>query len=314
MIRFLSLFALVVPLALMNACGDDDGPDTDGGRTDSGADSGDDDAGESDAGDDAGEDAGDSDAGGDDAGETDSGFDDGGSDCDPECGAGRTCCDGACVNTANDGRHCGGCDSPCEGPDNYCTGGSCEAVPCEDACGDDETCCGTMCCGAGQICCDPQGPIEMGPRCLDPDPDTNTCPQGCAPLCMCNAPDTPIATPDGLVAIADLSIGDLVYSLDDGAVVIVPIVQVRSVEVPADHQVVHLVLDDGTELEISPSHPLADGRTIGDLRAGDVIEGVGVSAATQVPYSGERTHDILPASDSGTYFVGDALIGSTIVR
>lgn len=296
-LRLISLAALVAPLTFMNGCGDDDG-DTDAGRTDGGADSGAD-TGGADADDDASGDAG---------------GDDGGSVCDPECDTGRTCCDGVCVNTENDPRHCGGCGATCEGADNFCTGGSCEPIPCEGDCTDPEVCCGTVCCGDGQICCDPQGPVDRGPTCVDPDPDTGVCPQGCAPTCMCNAPNTPIATPDGSMAIADLNVGDLVYSLDDGAVVIVPIIEVRSVEVPADHRVVHLVLDDGTEVEISPSHPLADGRTLGDLRAGSSIEGVGVRSATLVPYSGQRTYDILPASDSGTYFVGDALIGSTIVR
>ena len=305
-----------VLLTFILACGDDDGgadTGTDGGR-DAMLDTGSDDTGGDDTG---GDDAGGDDAGGDDAGGDaggDSGFDDGGSECSPACGEGRTCCDGECVNTANDGRHCGGCDSPCEGPDSYCTGGSCEDVPCTGVCAGTENCCGVMCCGLGQICCDPQGPIDMGPRCTDPDPDTGTCPQGCAPLCMCNAPDTPIATPNGPIAIADLRVGDLVYSVHEGAVVAVPIAQVRTADVPADHQVVRLVLDDGTTVEISPTHPLVDGRTIGDLSVGDSIEGVGVADATLVPYGGDRTYDVLPASDTGTYFVGEARIDSTIAR
>ncbi|MCB9613165.1 MAG: Hint domain-containing protein [Sandaracinus sp.] len=292
------------------ACGDDDVA-SDAGRVDGGAADGGVDGGGVDAGRDGG-DAG-SDAGHD-GGGVDAGTDAGDVPCEPACGAARTCCGGACVNTANDGRHCGGCGMPCEGPGNYCTGGRCEAVPCTGTCAGTETCCGTMCCGAGQICCDPQGPIEAGPRCVDPDPATGVCPQGCAPLCMCNAPGTPIATPSGLVAIADLKVGDLVYSVHEGAVIAVPIAQTRTAEVPSDHRVVRLVLDDGTLLEISPTHPLVDGRTIGDLRLGDSIEGVGVVEATLVPYGGERTYDILPASDTGTYFVGDARIDSTIPR
>lgn len=280
------------------ACGDDDAV-PDGGGSDAGRD-----------------------AGGVDAGRADAGGLDGGADagvdasvaCEPACGDGRTCCAGACVNTANDGRHCGGCGMPCEGPANYCTGGRCEAVPCDAECAGAETCCGTMCCGGGQICCDPQGPIEAGPRCIDPDPETGVCPQGCAPLCMCNAPETPIATPSGAVAIADLDVGDLVYSVHEGAVIAVPIVQTRTADVPSQHRVMRLVLDDGTVLAISPTHPLVDGRTVGDLRVGDAIEGVGVVEAALVPYGGDRTYDILPASDTGTYFVGAARIDSTIAR
>lgn len=194
----------------------------------------------------------------------------------------------------------------------YCRGGTCEAVSCEASCESGERCCGSMCCGAGQICCDPQGPIEFGPECVDPDEETGTCPQGCAPLCMCNAPQTPIATPNGPVAVADLQVGDLVYSVHNGAVVAVGVLQVREVNVPLDHHVVDLELDDGTHVQISPSHPLVDGRTLGDVSPGDEIEGVTVVRAEVVPYDGERTHDILPASDSGAYFVGDTLIGSTL--
>jgi hypothetical protein len=131
---------------------------------------------------------------------------------------------------------------------------------------------------------------------------------------MCNAPETPIATPTGAVAIADLNVGDLVFSVHEGAVVAVPVARTRTADVPSDHQVVRLVLDDGTALAISPTHPLVDGRTISDLSVGDSIEGVGVVEATLVPYGRDRTYDILPASDTGTYFVGDARIDSTIAR
>jgi hypothetical protein len=293
----------VVVLVSTLGCGDDDGG-SDAGR----------DAGGVDAGSDGGAvDGGGVDGGGVDAGR-DAGGQDAGAECEPACGDGRTCCGGACVNTANDPRHCGGCGTPCEGPDDYCTGGRCEPVPCDGECTVAETCCGTMCCGSGQICCDPQGPIDTGPRCVDPDPETGVCPQGCAPLCMCNAPETPIATPTGSVAIADLKVGDLVFSVHEGAVVAVPIAQTRTADVPSDHRVVRLVLDGGTVLEISPTHPLVDGRTVGDLSAGDAIEGVGVVEAALVPYRRDRTYDILPASDTGTYFVGDARIDSTIAR
>jgi hypothetical protein len=36
-----------------------------------------------------------------------------------------------------------------------------------------------------------------------------------------------------------------------------------------------------------------------------------VEAAT-VPYAHEATHDILPGSETGAYFAGGALIGSTL--
>jgi hypothetical protein len=113
-------------------------------------------------------------------GDTGSGGD--GGTCTPACDTDRDCCSGECTNLQNDPRNCGGCGTEC-GDGTYCTGGSCVDIPCESKCAGDETCCGTMCCGAGTICCDPQGPISRGPECVTPD-DRGTCPVGCAPLCM----------------------------------------------------------------------------------------------------------------------------------
>ena len=72
-------------------------------------------------------------------------------------------------------------------------------------------------------------------------------------------------------------------------------------------------LDDGTVLEISPGHPTGDGRTFADLRADGLLDETHrVRASTIVPYAYQRTYDILPASDTGTYFAGGALVGSTL--
>lgn len=73
----------------------------------------------------------------------------------------------------------------CSGATPYC-GGTCTAAPCSiDAgvCSGAQTCCGTTCCGAGQLCCDAQGPLSGVPTCFTPTPQQTTCPQGCAPLC-----------------------------------------------------------------------------------------------------------------------------------
>jgi hypothetical protein len=142
------------------------------------------------------------------------------------------------------------------------------------------------------------------------DPVDGTCPKGC-PACICASPDTPIATPDGSLPIASLRRGDLVYSVVHGRVVTVPIRAVR--RVPArDHRVARLVMATGAVLEISGVHPTADGRTIAELRAGDELDGVRVLDATVVPYLHDATYDILPDSDTGTYFAGGVLIGSTL--
>lgn len=136
---------------------------------------------------------------------------------------------------------------------------------------------------------------------------------GCAPLCKCAAPDTPIATPAGNSPIASLKIGDLVYSIDHGKMAIVRIVRTNRTPV-SSHSVVLIVLEGGITLEISAHHPTADGRNIGVLRSGDQLDGVRVVSAKTIPYSHDATYDILPESDSGAYFAGGVLVGSTLAN
>jgi hypothetical protein len=128
---------------------------------------------------------------------------------------------------------------------------------------------------------------------------------------VCASPDTPIATPTGDRAVASLRAGDLVYSVDHGRVVAVPIVSVHQADVQ-HHHVVHVAFESGAVLEISGPHPTADGRAFRDLHVGDVLAGVRITDVHDVPYVFEHTYDILPASDSGAYFAGGVLIGSTL--
>ena len=89
---------------------------------------------------------------------------------------GFSCCDGQCVNRANDPFNCGMCGGECEGDTPFCAG-SCVAQPCSTTCDNGETCCGGACCGAGEICC----MRTMGaavPECVAPV--DGTCPLGCA--------------------------------------------------------------------------------------------------------------------------------------
>lgn len=129
---------------------------------------------------------------------------------------------------------------------------------------------------------------------------------------VCAAPDTPIATPSGERPIASLRVGDLVYSVNDGAIRAVPIILAAHTPVRA-HRVVRVELDGGRVLEISPGHPTADGRTFADLVTGGLLdEQHEVVSARLVPYSYDATYDILPDSSTETYFAAGALIGSTL--
>ena len=131
---------------------------------------------------------------------------------------------------------------------------------------------------------------------------------------ICASPDTPIATPSGTRPIASLRVGELVYSVDHGAIVAVPIARTGSTPV-VNHHVVRLLLGDGSVLEMSPGHPTADGRDFSSLlRGGALDEGHPVLDAELVPYEHERTYDILPASSTGSYFAAGALVGSTLAR
>lgn len=228
-----------------------------------------------------------------------------------EC-AGLTCCDGFCVNTANDVLNCGRCGNVCPGATPYCMGTTCAPnPPCTlvgATCPVGETCCGAACCTSGELCCT----VTIGPtvtRCFTPV--NGTCPTGCI-NCDCAAPDTPVATPRGERPISTLAVGDLIYSLHRGAMTALPIKLVHRQPVAQTHRVVVLALENGAKLRISPGHPTADGRRVGDIRVGDLLDGVRVLAATVAAYDHPFTYDLLPDSDSGSYVAAGVLVGSTL--
>jgi len=91
----------------------------------------------------------------------------------------------------------------------------------------------------------------------------------------------------------------------------VPILEIHRTAAQ-NHHVVRVELSSGSVLEISALHPTADGRTFGGLRGGDLLGGIEVERVTVIPYRHLFTYDILPDSDSGTYFASGVLIGSTL--
>ena len=133
----------------------------------------------------------------------------------------------------------------------------------------------------------------------------------CAWGSVCAAPDTPIATPSGMRQLASLKVGELVYSLHEGSMQAVPIARVSRTAVWS-HRVRRVRLSNGVVLLVSPGHPRADGRPFASLVAGDSLGEQRVTEVRDVAYPHARTHDILPASDTGTYVAGGALIGSTL--
>jgi Hint domain-containing protein len=138
-------------------------------------------------------------------------------------------------------------------------------------------------------------------------------PSGQPPCPICLARGTQIAAPSGDIAVEDLKVGDVVWTRDAaGARVASPLLEIGSTPVPATHRVVRLRLSDGRAVDVSPGHPTADGRRVGDLAAGDVYDGAIVVSAELDPYAGGATFDILPAGATGTYWANGVLLGSTL--
>ena len=138
-------------------------------------------------------------------------------------------------------------------------------------------------------------------------------PSGPPPCPICLARGTRIATPSGDIAVEDLRIGDVIWTIDErGGRLAAPLVLVGTTPVPATHQVVRLALDNGRVVFVSPGHPTADGRRVGDLAVGDGVDGSRVASADRVAYAGGATFDVLPAGATGAYWANGVLLGSTL--
>jgi len=136
---------------------------------------------------------------------------------------------------------------------------------------------------------------------------------GPPPCPICLALGTRIATPIGERAVQDLRVGDVVWTTDErGERVAAPLTAVGSMPVPATHEVVRVALDDGRLVLVSPGHPTADGHRVGDLAAGDTLDGARITSAGRVRYTGGATYDILPAGATGAYWANGIRLGSTL--
>jgi hypothetical protein len=138
------------------------------------------------------------------------------------------------------------------------------------------------------------------------EPTILTCP-------ICLARDVLIDTPRGQVAVADLKQGMFIWTVNSsGGRQVGMVLKATKTPVPSTHQIVHLLLDDGRALFASPGHPTADGRIIGDLAEGDILDAARVIAAELVSYKDAYTYDILPSGETGAYWVNGILIGSSL--
>jgi hypothetical protein len=109
--------------------------------------------------------------------------------------------------------------------------------------------------------------------------------------------------------------GTAVWSVDlAGRPIVATVIDVGRTPVPPDHAVVRLALADGRVLHASPGHPLIDGRRLGALRAGDVVDGSTVVAATLERYAAGFTYDLLASGPTGAYLADRIVLASTMSR
>ena len=122
-----------------------------------------------------------------------------------------------------------------------------------------------------------------------------------------------IATPGGDVAIAQLAAGARVHTLDrDGRVVAALVLEVRSTPAPEGHALVRVTLADGRVVSGSAGHPIADGRELGGLRAGDRRDDSRVVAVEVVRLAGDRTWDLRVSGPTGLYLADGVPLRSTL--
>jgi hypothetical protein len=148
------------------------------------------------------------------------------------------------------------------------------------------------------------GKITVGKR----EPSINTCP-------ICLVEGTIIDTPVGAVPVEDIRTGMQVWTLNGrGERVSAAVVVTAATPVSLSHQVVAIRLDDGRAVTASPAHPTEDGRTLGSLKVGDMVDGALVKSADLVVYDGVKTYDILPSGDTGLYWANGVILASTLGR
>jgi Hint domain len=138
-------------------------------------------------------------------------------------------------------------------------------------------------------------------------PSINTCP-------ICLAAGTLIDTPNGPVAVEKLQQGMTVYTQDSAGKKITGVITATaSAQSPTAFQIIRIALNDGRVVSASPGHPTVDGRTVGELKVGDTLDGGIVVSVTALPYSGD-TFDILPDGGTGYYWANGILLKSTLAQ
>jgi hypothetical protein len=132
------------------------------------------------------------------------------------------------------------------------------------------------------------------------------------PCPICLARGVRISTPGGPLPVQDLHRGRAVWTVD-GTGHRIRAVVLRTRRVPAQGELLWILLVDGRSVTVSPRHPTASGRLVGQLRTGERLGGSRIRSITAIPYRG-FTYDLLPSGPTGDYFADGILLGSTLSR
>jgi len=134
----------------------------------------------------------------------------------------------------------------------------------------------------------------------------NSCP-------ICLSRGTLISTPQGPIQVELLTAGTPVWTQDSrGNRLSEPLLRVSKTAVPIPFSILKLTLSDGRTITASPMHPTVTGRTLTELRVGDILDNAQVASIEAIVYTVGATYDLLPSGPTGFYWANDILLASTL--
>jgi hypothetical protein len=129
---------------------------------------------------------------------------------------------------------------------------------------------------------------------------------------ICLSAEDRISTPTGPIAVSQVRAGMIVWTLGAaGARIAAPVLRVSHLVTPPGYRMLRITLSDGRVVDASAGHPTVNSQRIGELKAGDLLDGSRLRSVEQRGYAGD-TWDLLPAGPSGDYWANDVLLGSTL--
>ena len=164
-----------------------------------------------------------------------------------------------------------------------------------------------------QVCDSPNLTVASCPSTTFGSSNEYSCSWGCHDIRLrCLSSKTNILTPSGERLVTDIKVGDLVYSVNkDGDRVSAKVLKTQKVAV-SNHSMTHLEFAGGKTVDISPTHPMANGKLARDLKVGEVYDGIKITKIETASYKDSATYDLLIDSETGFYYAGGILMDSTM--